>query len=77
MFRLLDVRRGFPPLPLKPGESLHMGLKYVPGEDMRALAIRATQFSMDGKTRTTIGGQTFVAGEVEGLTGRPEPDKRY
>lgn len=72
-FHLLDISTGIARLELKPGESLHFGLEYAPDEEAAGYAVRATQFSLDGAVRTTIGGQTFVAGRVEGLGGEAEP----
>jgi hypothetical protein len=37
-------------------------------EGAKGYAVRATQYSLEGASRKTIRGQTFVAGEVEGFT---------
>lgn len=69
-FRLVDVNTGIPKLDLRPGEVLEFGLQCVPHQQAKGYAIRATQFALEGASRRTIGGQTFVAGEVEGFTAR-------
>lgn len=45
-------------------------LAYVPHGAAKGYAVRAIQSAYDRAFRRTIGGQTFVAGEVEGLTKR-------
>lgn len=70
-FRVLDPATGIPHLDLLPGEVLRFALESVPERDGKGHAVRATQFALEGGTRTTNGGQTFVAGEVEGFTKRP------
>jgi hypothetical protein len=75
-FRLLDVTTGIPRLDLRPGEVLPFGLTYVPAREARGYAVRSTQFALEGVARKTIGGQTFVAGEVEGFTTRQERRRR-
>lgn len=67
-FRLLDIATGIPHLDLRPGEVISFGLAYVPNREAKGYAVRAIQFSLDGVFRKTIGGQTFVAGDVEGFT---------
>ncbi|MGA7733783.1 MAG: cellulase family glycosylhydrolase, partial [Chloroflexia bacterium] len=67
-FRVLDPATGVPQIELRPGEVLPFGLEYVPEGEMKGYAVRATQFALEGAARETIGGQTFVAGEVEGFT---------
>jgi hypothetical protein len=74
-FRVLDIAMGIPHLDLRPGEVLAFGLEYVPDQEAKGYAVRATQFSLEGASRKTIGGQTFVAGEVEGFTTRGYPLK--
>ncbi len=70
-FRVLDIATGIPHLHLRPGEVFPFGLEYVPDQEAKGYAVRAIQFSMEGASRKTIGGQTFVTGEVEGFTTRP------
>lgn len=67
-FGVLDLAAGIPRLDLRPEEELAFGLEYVPGREAKGYVVRATQFSVEGAARKTIGGQTFVAGEVEGFT---------
>ena len=69
-FRVVDVVTGIPRLDLRPGEVLEVGLQFIPHKRAKGHAIRATQFALEGESRRTIGGQTFVAGEVEGFTSR-------
>ncbi len=69
-FRVLDVVTGMPHLDLQPGATLSFGLAYVPAQAATGYAVRATQFAFDGTFQRTIGGQTFVAGEVKGFTTR-------
>jgi hypothetical protein len=71
-FRVLDIATGIPNLHLRPGEVFSFGLEYVPNQEAKGYAVRATQFSLEGVYRKTIGGQTFVAGDVEGFTMRQE-----
>jgi hypothetical protein len=68
VFRVLDITRGMSRLELRPGEILSFGLEYAPDREEKGYAVRAVQFSMEGGSRKPIGGQTFVAGEVEGFT---------
>lgn len=75
-FRVLDIATGIPHLRLRPGEVLPFGLEYVPDQEAKGYAVRAIQFSLEDASRKTIGGQTFVAGEVEGFTTRPERRRR-
>jgi hypothetical protein len=75
-FLVLDVATGIPHLDLRPEEVLPFGLEYVPDQESKGYVVRATQFSLEGASRKTIGGQTFVAGEVEGVTTRSEPRRR-
>ncbi|MEK6325050.1 MAG: cellulase family glycosylhydrolase [Acidobacteriota bacterium] len=75
-FRVLDIATGIPRLDLRPGEVLPFGLEYVPDQEAKGYAVRAIQFSLEGASRKTIGGQTFVAGEVEGFTTRQERRRR-
>jgi hypothetical protein len=70
-FRVLDTAAGIPRLDLRPGDALPIGLEYALDGDAEGYAVRATQYSLDGASRTTIGGQTFVAGAVEGVTRGP------
>jgi hypothetical protein len=72
-FRVLDIATGIPRLDLWPGEVLPFGLAYVPDQEAKGYAVRVTQFSLEGASQKTIGGQTFVAGEVEGFTTRGYP----
>jgi hypothetical protein len=67
-FRVLDNARGIPLLDLKPEEVLPFGLEYVPEREVKGYVVRATQISLNGDSSEIVGGQTFVAGEVEGLT---------
>ncbi|HEV7800409.1 MAG TPA: cellulase family glycosylhydrolase [Burkholderiales bacterium] len=69
-FRVLDIATGIPHLDLRPEEALPFALAYVPDREVKGYAVRVTQFSLDGASRKPIGGQTFVAGEVEGFTTR-------
>lgn len=69
-FRVLDLARGTPHLELSPGEVLPFDLEYLPTRQTGGYAVRATQYSLDGGSRRIIGGQSFVAGEVEGFTRR-------
>lgn len=71
-FRILDIATGIPHLHLRPGEVFPFGLEYVPDQEAKGYAVRAIQFYLEGASRKTIGGQTFVAGEVEGFTTRAE-----
>jgi hypothetical protein len=75
-FRVLDTATGIPRLHLGPGEVLHFGLEYVPDQEAKGYAVRAIQFSLEGASQKTIGGQTFVAGEVEGFTTRQKRHRR-
>jgi hypothetical protein len=75
-FRVLDIVNGIPYLDLRPGEVLPFGLEYVPNQESKGYVVRATQFSLEGASRNTIGGQTFVAGAVEGFTTRQESRSR-
>lgn len=75
-FRVLDIDTGIPHLRLKPGEILPFGLEYVPDHEAKGYVVRATQFSLEGAVRETIGGQTFVAGEVAGYTTPPRYELR-
>ena len=75
-FRVLDIATGIPHLDLGPGEVLPFELEYVPDQEAKGYAVRASQFSLEGASRKEIGGQTFVAGEVEGFTRRPERRRR-
>ena len=70
-FRILDIATGIPHLHLQPGEVFPFGLEFVPDQESKGYAVRAIQFSLEGTDRKTIGGQTFVAGEVEGFTMQP------
>lgn len=75
-YQLRDAGTGIPQLDLLPGDVLHFGVEYVAEDETRGHAIRATQFAMEGTSRTTIGGQTFVAGEVAGFTAPPPRRRR-
>jgi hypothetical protein len=61
---------------VQPGEFLPFALEYVPDEDAKGYAVRAIQYSVEGKDRKAIGGQTFIAGEVQGFTTRRERRRR-
>jgi hypothetical protein len=67
-FRVLDVAVGIPRLDLRPGEVVVFERAYVPGREGKGHAVRAIQSAYDGAFRKTIGGQTFVVGDVEGFT---------
>lgn len=71
-FRVLDLATGIPGLDLRSGDVLAFGLELAPAENAPGYAVRTLQYSLEGESRTIIGGQTFVAGEVEGFT---EPEK--
>jgi hypothetical protein len=75
-FRVLNPATGIPHIELRPGEVLIFGLEYVPDRETKGYTVRATQFALEGATRETIGGQTFVAGEVEGFTEGQEPRRK-
>jgi len=75
-FRVRDVGTGLSRLDLRPGEVLPFGLEYVPDQKSKGYAVRAIQFSLEGASRKTIGGQVFVAGEVEGFTIRQGHQRR-
>lgn len=67
-FRVLDSATGIPHLDLRPGDVLTFGLEYVPDQEAKGYVVRATQFSLEDASRKTIGGQTFVAGEIAGIS---------
>jgi len=67
-FLVRDVGKGIPELDVEPGELLTIGLDYAPEGEATGYAVRVTQFDVDDGSRTPIGGQTFVAGEVLGFT---------
>jgi hypothetical protein len=67
-FCVLDIGAGIPRLDVQPGEVLRFGLEYAPVQETKGHAVRAIQYSLEGASRKTIGGQTFVAGKVEGFT---------
>jgi hypothetical protein len=75
-FRVLDIATGIPRLDLRPGEVLSFGLEYMPDREAKGYAVRAIQFALEGASQKAIGGQTFVAGEVEGFTTRQERYRR-
>jgi sugar lactone lactonase YvrE len=75
-FQVLDIATGISHLKLRPGEVLPFGLEYVPDHEAKGYVVRATQYSLAGASRKTIGGQTFVAGDVEGFTTTPERRRR-
>jgi sugar lactone lactonase YvrE len=76
VFRVLDIAAGIPRLTLQPGESIPFGLEYISARETRGHAVRAIQFALEGASRTTIGGQTFVAGAVQGFTERRKQRRR-
>jgi hypothetical protein len=55
-FRVLDIATGIQRLDLRPGEVLPFGLEYVPDQEAKCYAVRATQFSLEGASQKTIGG---------------------
>ncbi len=67
-FCVLDAASGLPAFELGPGEAVTLGVQYVPKEDTAGYAVRAIQYALDEGSRRTIGGQTFVVGQVDGLT---------
>lgn len=67
LFRLRDIAIGIPRLELQPDEVLVFELTYDPGRETKAHAVRASQSAYEDGVYTRIGGQTFVAGEVEGF----------
>lgn len=69
-FQVLDPATGISRLELLPEEVASFELSYVPEPAAKGYAVRAIQFVLDGASRTIIGGQTFVAGEVAGFTRR-------
>ena len=68
--RYSNLSRGIPHLDLRPGEVLSVGLAYVSELKAEGYVVRVTQVALEGDSRRTIGGQTFVVGEVEGYTAR-------
>ncbi|SEQ40313.1 hypothetical protein SAMN04488038_10667 [Solimonas aquatica] len=71
IYQLRDPKRGLPQLRLAPGETQSLTLSYVLEKAVKGFAIRVTQYALEGETRTIIGGQTFVFGEVAGFTSLP------
>lgn len=67
-FRVLDPATGIRRLDLRIGETLPYGLEYVAEQAAGGYAVRAVQLAVDGDRPTAVGGQTFVAGDVEGFT---------
>jgi endoglucanase len=67
-FRVVDPATGIVGLYLRPGDGLDFGLELAADEDASGYALRATQYTIDGDERTPIGGQTFIAGKVDGWT---------
>jgi hypothetical protein len=67
-FRVVDPAAGIPRLDLQPGDVVAFGVEYAPGRAAGGYAVRATQYSVEGGSRETVGGQTFVVGQVAGLT---------
>lgn len=65
---MLDMETGISHLDLQPGEVLPFALQYIVDKKVKGCAIRAVQFSVQGTSRKVIGGQTFIIGEVEGIT---------
>jgi hypothetical protein len=66
-FRVLDPETGIPGVDLDPSEVLRLRLSCA-SDEKASYAVRATQYSIEGATRKIVGGQTFVAGQVEGFT---------
>ena len=71
-FEILELARGIPRLDLRPEEVLSFELDYVSEPKIDGYAVRVTQLAMEGDSWRTIGGQTFVVGNVEGFTMRHE-----
>lgn len=69
-FEILELARGISRLDLRPGEIFSFGLAYVSERKAEGYVVRITQVALEGDSRRTIGGQTFVVGEVEGYTAR-------
>ena len=69
-FRVVDISAGISRLDLRPGDVLPFGLEYVPVHQPPGYAVRAIQLSRSGDAEHPTGGQTFVAGEVRGITRR-------
>ena len=67
-FRVLDPGTGIPGVDLDPSEVLRLRLSCVTRDEKASYAMRATQYSIEGARRKIVGGQTFVAGQVEGFT---------
>ena len=69
-FGILNIAKGIPRLDLRPGEILSFGLGFVSEGKADGYILRATQLAQEGPSLKTIGGQTFVVGNVEGFTVR-------
>lgn len=72
VFRVRDPVKGIGPIALQPHAELQLTLHRQVRDEGRGMAIRAIQFEERDGGRVAIGGQTFVAGSVRGLS---EPDR--
>ncbi len=68
---LPDIGAGIDNLQLAPDERVGFTVDYVPATPLDAYAVRVTQFAKEAGGDRSIGGQTFVAGQVKGFPVQP------
>jgi aryl-phospho-beta-D-glucosidase BglC (GH1 family) len=66
VYGVVDPASGIVGLQLRSGDELAFDLKLAGDQNATNYAIRAVQYTLDGDQRTSVGGQTFTAGEVDG-----------
>jgi hypothetical protein len=69
VYRVLDHASAIAPIELDPRDILPFARSYA-ASPARGFVVRVIQFAVNGNMRWVIGGQTFVVGEVAGVTRR-------